>query len=467
LRRYEFNQDDVNHIVLNRKGTMLAAADDTGDVKVIDVEKCKLHKTLRGGHENVRCASCLAPRPPSPPRRAGCENSSPLLARAERRVRRAARTGDGFQNWRDNSLLAYPVTLLQLLGLRQHRYSALHQLGTASADTRRAAPRTAVWELFELFSTFSPTFGDVASLEHCGEHAAPLRGLWLELLVTDSQGFTNGDGLRSTDGFPSSNLTRRKTDAWVYGHARMQICSAVQFRPHHPWEVMSGGLDSRMLRWDYGSGRVRHSWNMNEAEADGGEGGGAAGQMFNPPMVHSVAVGAVDDHLSQRVVAVARGDGKVVVYDVAAAAATTTTRSGGRKGARGGGEGTRAGKGGRGGEARSSGRPRSVAAQHNGHAASATHVAFARFSGGRHLVSGGNDARLLLWDWAAAAEAAEAEAEAVEDKAEEGIAGVDPPGVHTVAHGEKVNWLCTSTDHSHAVFVADTSPQLSVYALAA
>lgn len=73
LRRYEFNQDDVNHIVLNRKGTMLAAADDTGDVKVMDVEKCKLHKTLRGGHDNVRAASRLAPRPPSPPL-GGCEH---------------------------------------------------------------------------------------------------------------------------------------------------------------------------------------------------------------------------------------------------------------------------------------------------------------------------------------------------------------------------------------------------------
>jgi hypothetical protein len=54
VRRYELNQDDVNQIVLNRKGTMLAAADDTGDVKVIDVEKHKLHKTLRGTHQNVR-----------------------------------------------------------------------------------------------------------------------------------------------------------------------------------------------------------------------------------------------------------------------------------------------------------------------------------------------------------------------------------------------------------------------------
>jgi plastocyanin len=239
---------------------------------------------------------------------------------------------------------------------------------------------------------------------------------------------------------------------------RMQICSAVQFRPHHPWEVMSGGLDCRMLRWDYGSGRVRHSWSMAEAQADDGEDGV---HLFNPPMVHSIAVGGTDDHLSQRVVAVARGDGAVVVYDVAAAA---STRSGARKGARRG-EGTRAGKGGGCGGASPSGRPRSVTAQLNGHAASATHVAFARFSGGRHLVSGGNDAQLVLWDWAAAAEA-EAEAEQVENKAV-GIAGVDLPGVQTVAHGDKVNWLCTSTDRSHAVFVADTSPQLSMYALAA
>jgi ABC-type Fe3+/spermidine/putrescine transport system ATPase subunit len=39
--------------------------------------------------------------------------------------RRAVRTGDGFQNWPSDSLLAYPTTLLQTLGLQHRRYGAL------------------------------------------------------------------------------------------------------------------------------------------------------------------------------------------------------------------------------------------------------------------------------------------------------------------------------------------------------
>lgn len=39
-------------------------------------------------------------------------------------------------------------------------------------------------------------------------------------------------------------------------------------------------------------------------------------------------------------------------------------------------------------------------------------------------------------------------------------------GFNVLLIGMRVNWLCTSADRSHAVFVADTSPQLSVYALA-
>ena len=47
-----------DQIVINRKGTTLAAADDNGEVKLINLEKHSLQKTLsRGGHENVRLDS--------------------------------------------------------------------------------------------------------------------------------------------------------------------------------------------------------------------------------------------------------------------------------------------------------------------------------------------------------------------------------------------------------------------------
>jgi hypothetical protein len=301
--------------------------------------------------------------------------------------------------------------------------------------------------------------------------------------------------------------------------------------------------------------------------------------MFNPPMVHSVAVGAVDDHQSQRVVAVARGDGAVAVYDVAAAAEGAKRGAKGVKAAAAGrrmpsgppreskhvecaddAEGVEGGGGDRGGGgASASGRLCIVTTELNGHAAAATHVyaphlaapGSRRFGGtvcrtkevtegvleaaqGAHLSTsrsrtnarGGTQGALWRGGWRAARSRGSAAAgtwfpaattrvcccgtgrrrrsrcvshcvsltvsptphtfshcvsltvsPAVshQEREAEGEAEVDgqdteratsTPGVHTVAHGEKVNWLCTSADRSHAVFVADTSPQLSVYALA-
>jgi WD40 repeat protein len=53
------------------------------------------------------------------------------------------------------------------------------------------------------------------------------------------------------------------------GHTN--IVSAVAFRPHRPWELLSGGLDATVVRWDYSRLRPLHSWSLNsEATASGG-----------------------------------------------------------------------------------------------------------------------------------------------------------------------------------------------------
>ena len=44
------------------------------------------------------------------------------------------------------------------------------------------------------------------------------------------------------------------------GHAN--ICTAVAFRPHRPWELLSGGLDGALVRWDFSTGRPRRTWHM-------------------------------------------------------------------------------------------------------------------------------------------------------------------------------------------------------------
>jgi WD40 repeat protein len=46
------------------------------------------------------------------------------------------------------------------------------------------------------------------------------------------------------------------------------ICAAVAYRPHHPWEVLSGGLDSKLVRWNLATGRPLRSWNITTEEVD-------------------------------------------------------------------------------------------------------------------------------------------------------------------------------------------------------
>jgi hypothetical protein len=53
------------------------------------------------------------------------------------------------------------------------------------------------------------------------------------------------------------------------GHSN--ICSSVAFRPHRPWEVLSGGLDAAVVRWDFSRLRPLHTWNLSgEAAASKG-----------------------------------------------------------------------------------------------------------------------------------------------------------------------------------------------------
>ena len=54
------------------------------------------------------------------------------------------------------------------------------------------------------------------------------------------------------------------------GHSN--ICAALAFRPHRPWELLSGGLDSTVVRWDFSRLRTLQSWSLaGEATASGGE----------------------------------------------------------------------------------------------------------------------------------------------------------------------------------------------------
>ncbi|KAG6549191.1 hypothetical protein Mapa_009177 [Marchantia paleacea] len=89
------------------------------------------------------------------------------------------------------------------------------------------------------------------------------------------------------------------------------ICSAVQFHPQKPWEVISGGLDSKIVKWDISKGRQLKIVYPDFLSSN------SVGQVCNPPFVHALATphGDCSGEMG-RLLAVARGDGAVEVYDL-------------------------------------------------------------------------------------------------------------------------------------------------------
>lgn len=88
--------------------------------------------------------------------------------------------------------------------------------------------------------------------------------------------------------------------------AHTNICSSALFSPYVDSELVSGGLDAQLVGWNFEDGQLIWKRTM------GGESGG---QVFNPPLVHDVAVPVVEG-IEQKwpgLVAAARGDGVVWV----------------------------------------------------------------------------------------------------------------------------------------------------------
>jgi WD40 repeat protein len=58
------NADEVNHITLNTAETLLAAADDSGEIRIIDTSSKALFKTLRKQHKNICSSVQFSPTKP-------------------------------------------------------------------------------------------------------------------------------------------------------------------------------------------------------------------------------------------------------------------------------------------------------------------------------------------------------------------------------------------------------------------
>ena len=56
MNKFDFNDEEINQLCVNSSGQYLAACDDSGEIKVIDIHESRLFKTLRRRHDNI-CSS--------------------------------------------------------------------------------------------------------------------------------------------------------------------------------------------------------------------------------------------------------------------------------------------------------------------------------------------------------------------------------------------------------------------------
>ena len=71
------------------------------------------------------------------------------------------------------------------------------------------------------------------------------------------------------------------------------ICSTVTFRPKRPWDLISGGLDSMLLQWDFS--KAKNYCNINMEEIGAQEENTQDSYLVNPPFIHSLSVSS-DGH---------------------------------------------------------------------------------------------------------------------------------------------------------------------------
>ncbi|CAN6858603.1 unnamed protein product, partial [Brassica oleracea] len=203
------------------------------------------------------------------------------------------------------------------------------------------------------------------------------------------------------------------------GHT--SICSSVQFIPWRPWEVITGGLDAKLVLWDFSKGR---SQKIIDFSSDN------SGQCLNPAFVHSIAVPEMDMvGKLDKICAVARGDGIVDLINIE----SELSRKGASKGCG------------------SSSSSRNNVAKRvcldysvGGHKAAVSCVAFSQFQEkGRFLISGGNDKTVKIWDCVRCLDS-------------------DNNDNRDLLHlnidlSKKVNWLCTNQSDSENLVVCDTT----------
>lgn len=203
----------------------------------------------------------------------------------------------------------------------------------------------------------------------------------------------------------------------------------MSYIPWRPWELLSGGMDNTLIRWDTSRGRILSKWDTSLRRTNASEtnnkdedtldesSSSLSCELFNPPFVHDIAIAA-----SWRTSAIACGDGTILM-----------TKLGGKK----------------------SGAPRQddvfvLGRESGGHVSSVSTVSY--ICNDTVLLSGGNDKNIIIWP-----NISQQEYDATNEK--------DIKGYQSL-HSKKINKICAlpTTSCSTAKFVVtDTSSCASLY----
>ena len=90
------------------------------------------------------------------------------------------------------------------------------------------------------------------------------------------------------------------------------ICATVKFVTRKPWELISGGLDCKLIRWDFNRGRpltVLNQVDLISNSDDKSLSMGSGSYSINPPMIHSI-----DMFPSTSTVICGLGNGMIAAY---------------------------------------------------------------------------------------------------------------------------------------------------------
>ncbi|KAI4332528.1 hypothetical protein L6164_017429 [Bauhinia variegata] len=234
------------------------------------------------------------------------------------------------------------------------------------------------------------------------------------------------------------------------GHT--SICSTVQFLPWRSWEVISGGLDSKLVLWDFSKGRPCKVMDFGLPDMTSRS---SAGQFFNPAFVHAIAVPEVNmlDKLG-KICAVASGDGAVDVINIESELATVRSKSSSkpRKGSQ---SSSKDGISSTDSDADQNGKKRlHLDYSLGGHTAAVSCLAFSLFGEqGKFIISGGNDKSVKVWNWSSHLNTGSS------DNSNSNILHLN------INLPRKVNWLCTTPTDTENLVVCDTTKSVKVYSI--